>query len=167
MTMKSDAQVGGPVLERAPVRPAELELPAIGEIASLMMRMDREEPVQRPALVGPHNERIALPDSVYRILREVVEHLRRGESVSILCADEELTTQQAADLLNVSRPYLVRLLDGGEIPSHRVGTHRRVRREDLERYRLMRDQKRRANLRAMVREAEEQGLYDIPEAVAE
>jgi excisionase family DNA binding protein len=165
MTMTSDTRVAGAVLEKEPVRPGALELPVISEIASLMVRMDQEEPVLL-ALLGPHDERIALPDSVYRILREVVERLRRGESVSILSADEELTTRQAADALNVSRPYLVRLLDTGQIPCHRVGTHRRVRREDLEHYRLERDQRRRANLHTMVREAEEHGLYEAPEVTA-
>ncbi len=89
-----------------------------------------------------------------------------GEGVSIVLADDELTTQQAADILNVSRPYLVRLVDAGTILSHRVGTHRRIRREDLERYRLERDVRRRAALRTMVNDAEEAGLYDRPEVVA-
>jgi excisionase family DNA binding protein len=166
MTVTSEIEVAGAMLEKAPVRSAELELPVIGQIASLMMRSEREEPVQRPCLLGPHDERIELPDSLYRVLRDVVERLRKGESVSIFSADEELTSQEAADALNVSRPYLVRLLDSGEIPCHRVGTHRRVRREDLEHYRGQRDQRRRSHLRAMVREAEEAGLYDVPEIPA-
>lgn len=152
--------------DRAPVRPSELELPAISELAMLITRVAQEEPSQRLALVGPHDERIALPDSVYRVLRVVLEHLRRGEGISIVFADDELTTQQAADILNVSRPYLVRLVDTGAIPSHRVGTHRRIRREDLETYRLKRDAHRRSALRTMVNEAEEAGLYDRPEIVA-
>ena len=165
MTITSNIRVAGPVLEKKPVRPTALELPAISEIASFMLRMEQEEPVLL-TLLGPHDERIALPESLCRILREAVVRLGRGESVSILSADEELTTQQAANALNVSRPYMVRLLDAGKIPCHRVGTHRRVRREDLEHYRLERDQRRRANLHTMVREAEEQGLYEVPEVAA-
>jgi excisionase family DNA binding protein len=86
--------------------------------------------------------------------------------VSILHAGHELTSQQAADLLNVSRPYLVRLLDRGEIPSHRVGTHRRIRCEDLEHYRSRRDRRRREALRSMVSDAEALGLYEVPEVSA-
>ncbi len=159
-------RTAGAVLGRAPVRPSEVELPALIELAVFITTIDQQEPPPELALLGPHNERIALPDSVYRALRAVVEHLRRGEGVSIVLADDELTTQQAADILNVSRPYLVRLVDAGTIPSHRVGTHRRIRREDLERYRLERDVRRRAALRTMVNDAEEAGLYDRPEVVA-
>jgi excisionase family DNA binding protein len=141
-------------------------MPALRELAVFMTTIDGQEPSPELALLGPHSERIALPDSAYRALRTVVEHLRRGEGISIVFADDELTSQQAADILNVSRPYLVRLVDTGAIPSHRVGTHRRIRREDLETYRLKRDAHRRAALRTMVNEAEEAGLYDRPEVVA-
>jgi excisionase family DNA binding protein len=166
MTMMSEGRAAGNVLDREPVRPAEMELPAIREIAGFITQIDNKEPAQRPALMGPNGERIPLPDSLYRVLRMVVEHLRRGESVSIVHAADELTTQQAADLLNISRPYLVRLVDRGEIPHHRVGTHRRIRREDIDQYRRQRDARRRASLRAMVHEADELGLYDTPEAAA-
>jgi excisionase family DNA binding protein len=155
------------VLDREAIRPAGPEMPAIREIADFITQIDRLEPTQRPLLVGPNGERIPLPDSLYRLLRMVMEHLERGESVSIVHAAEELTTQQAANLLNVSRPYLIRLADRGDIPCHRVGTHRRISREDVEKYRAQRDSRRRANLRAMTREAEEQGLYDLPEVAVE
>jgi excisionase family DNA binding protein len=155
------------VLDREAIRPAGPEMPVIREIADFITQIDRLEPTQRPLLVGPNGERIPLPDSLYRLLRLVMVHLERGESVSIVHAAEELTTQQAANLLNVSRPYLVRLADRGDIPCHRVGTHRRISREDVEKYRAQRDSQRRANLRAMTREAEEQGLYDLPEVSAD
>jgi excisionase family DNA binding protein len=135
-------------------------MPAISRIAYFISQIDEQEPSRRPALLGPNGEQFELPDSLYRIMRLVVEHLRRGESVSIMHAAEELTTQQAADLLNVSRPYLVRLIDRGDIPCHMVGTHRRILRKDLEQYRAERDKKRRHHLRAMVQDAEELGLYE-------
>jgi excisionase family DNA binding protein len=164
MTMMSESRAARAVLDREAVRPAELELPAIREIAGFITQIDLDEPSRRPALVAPNGELITLPDSLYRVLCQVLEHLRRGESVSIVHAAEELTTQQAADLLNISRPYLVRLVDRGDIPCHRVGTHRRIRREDIEEYRGQRDQLRRQHLRSMVRDAEQLGLYDTPEA---
>lgn len=70
----------------------------------------------------------------------------------------ELTAQEAADLLNVGRPHLVSLLEAGEIPFQKSGSHPRVRLSDLQKYRDLRDKKRRKVLNDMTRKANEQGL---------
>ena len=72
----------------------------------------------------------------------------------------ELTTQQAADLLNVSGPFLPKLLDAGASPFHPAGSHRRIRLDDLMAYRERRSRARRAAFAAMAREAQEMGLYE-------
>ena len=108
---------------------------------------------------GRKGEPVDLPESVVRVLAEVLDHARRGEPVRVIADDEEITTQQAADLLNVSRPYLVGLVDRGEIPSRKVGTRRRLKLADVLLYREV-DQARRLDaVNALAAEAQELGIY--------
>ena len=76
-----------------------------------------------------------LPVTAVRLLTDMMTHLAEGRRVSVMPEDAELTTKQAADMLNVSRPYLVGLLQAGKLPHHMVGTHRRVFVRDLLDYR--------------------------------
>jgi excisionase family DNA binding protein len=106
-------------------------------------------------LVGPEGERIELPLSAVEALKVVVDALTRGQSVTLVSLDKELTSQAAADMLYMSRPYLIKLLDQGAIPFHRVGTHRRIRLEDVLVYRDRRDAERKAALDELARLSEE------------
>lgn len=117
----------------------------------------------QPKLVGANGEEITIPDSVYRVLRQVVHAMASGKVISIVIQEQELTTQQAAEMLNVSRPYLIKLLEQGEIPYIMVGTHRRVRFEELMKYKQQRDTKRRELLQQLVEITEEAGLYEYDE----
>ncbi len=114
----------------------------------------------QPKLVGANGEEITIPDSVYQVLRQVVHAMALGQAISIVPQERELTTQQAADFLNVSRPYLIKLLEQGEIPYIKVGAHRRVRFEDLKKYKEQRDQKRSQILQQLIEMSEEAGLYE-------
>lgn len=106
-------------------------------------------------LLGPDGEMIGIPASAFQALRLVVDAMSRGQTVVLAPQEEELTSQQAADLLRVSRPHLVKLLDEGAIPFHRVGTHRRVRLEDVLAYRGKRSQNRREKLDELTRLSED------------
>lgn len=97
-------------------------------------------------LVGPNGASIAIPDSVFYVLARVVEVLERGDAITVVPVEKEITTQQAADILNVSRQYLVRLLDEGKIPFTKTGTHRRLRMEDVLRFKGKRDTERESTL---------------------
>lgn len=111
-------------------------------------------------LVGPKGESIALPESVFYVLERVAEVMAKGDSITVVPVGREVTTQQAADLLNVSRQYLVRLLDEGRIPFRRTGKHRRLRIEDVLSYKDQNDKDRRAGLRELTRMSQEFGGYD-------
>lgn len=114
-------------------------------------------------LVGANGEAISIPESVYRVLRQVVQAMALGKAISIVTQEEELTTQQAADFLNVSRPYLIKLLEQGDISYILVGKHRRVRFEDLKKYKEQRNSKRSQLLQQLIEISEEAGLYDYDE----
>lgn len=95
-------------------------------------------------LVGPHGEEVVIPQAVFYVLERVAEVLARGDSLTIVPVGKQLTTQQAADLLNVSRQYLVRLLDEGRVPFTKTGKHRRLRIEDVLAFKKKRDEERRS-----------------------
>ncbi len=110
-------------------------------------------------LVAPGGESVALPATVSELIARLAELLARGEAVAIVPSARELTTQQAADLLNVSRQYLVRLVDTGVLPASRTGRHRRLRVVDVLAHKERRDRKRRAALDELTRLSEETGGY--------
>jgi excisionase family DNA binding protein len=114
-------------------------------------------------LLGPDGEQIPLPMVAYDVLRQVVSAMERGEAVSVEPIDRQLTTQQAATLLGISRNTLVRLLDEDELPFERFGEsrHRRLRLHDVLAYRDRKRADRRSRLDELTRQADEDGLYDV------
>ncbi len=101
-------------------------------------------------LVGPEGQEVAIPASAFHALKVIVDALAMGLTVTLIPHGRELTTQQAADLLQVSRPYLIeRLLETGTIPHHRTGRDRRIRLEDVLDYRERRTQERREAARRL------------------
>lgn len=145
--------------EREPVTAAANEHADLVKIERLVEQSFRAQR-SKPKLVGPDGEAVELPESVFRLLRQVVHDLSEGRMVTIVPQDQELTTQEAADLLNVSRPYLVKLLEQGNIPYAMTGTHRRVRFVDIMAYKQQRDAQRNQGLDRLARMSQEMGLYE-------
>lgn len=98
---------------------------------------------------------LRLPPKVLRLFADMLGSLAQGKAVAIMPKDLDLTTQEAAMFLNVSRPYLVKLLEEGKIPFHKVGSHRRIKLDDVVRYRDERQKISRTALDALANEAQE------------
>jgi excisionase family DNA binding protein len=112
-----------------------------------------------PALVDEHGNRTELPRPIYELLVRVASALQEGKVISLVPETQELTTQAAANILGVSRPHLIKLLESGHLEFHKVGAHRRIRMQDLIAFQQNRDRERRKALDELARKAQEAGLY--------
>jgi excisionase family DNA binding protein len=103
-------------------------------------------------------EDAVVPKEAFDLLLEILAQMAIGNAVTVVPRQAELTTQQAADFLNVSRPHLISLLEDRKIPFRKVGTHRRVRFSDLAQYREADDARRRALLDELTADAQRHGM---------
>jgi excisionase family DNA binding protein len=102
---------------------------------------------------------VELPDAAVAVLAVALEQLRQGHRVRVIADDEEITTQEAADLLNVSRPYVVGLIERRELPCRKVGARRRLRLTDVLTYRKIQRARQRDAADSLANEAQELGIY--------
>lgn len=112
-----------------------------------------------PAQGRSARELVPLPAAALELIGQMLSQLARGKAVTIIPIHSEMTTQQAADFLGVSRPHLVKLLQQREIPFRKVGAHRRVRVEDLLAYKKHEDTGRQKALDELAEESQKLGLY--------
>jgi excisionase family DNA binding protein len=103
---------------------------------------------------------VVLPGQASKLLLQLLEEIGKGNLVRLTSLQPEITTQQAAELLNVSRPYVVKLADDGAIPSRKVGPRRFLQLDDVMEYKKTMYQQRLESLNELTRLSQEMGLYD-------
>lgn len=135
-------------------------LPPAEPLDDLVVGLSRLGVQPVTTLTGPSGEQLVLPPEVFEVLRGVVQAMASGQAVTVAPVHQRLTTQEAAGLLGVSRPTLVKLLETGEIPFEQPGRHRRVRLADVLAYRERASAERRAALDRMVEIAAEADMYE-------
>ena len=136
-----------------PIAVPEAEEPQVQALNRLLRK-------GRAALVSAAGEKVEFPDTLYEVLTRVVEILSRGQAVTLVPDNQVVTTQRAAVILGMSRPFFIKLLEAGVMAHHRVGNQRRVYLRDVLSFARKRDEERKAALDRLSRNALEAGLYD-------
>jgi excisionase family DNA binding protein len=134
-------------------------LPPEESLDALVRLTDRIVPSCGTALVGPDGVAVPLPGPVYEVLHQVILAMAQGQAVTVAPHNQRLTTQEAAEILGVSRPTLVRMLDDGQIPFDQPGRHRRVLLRDVLAFQETRRAHRQKGVAALVAESEAADAY--------
>lgn len=127
-------------------------------LASLNEMLNTPKKGKKPVkidLIDDKKVHLELPDKVFRLLQQILEIMAAGKAFSLIPSDSMISTKQAAELLNVSRPHIVKLLESGQIPFTKVGTHRRIRVEDFLAYKKKMEKKRSKALDKLAAEAQD------------
>ena len=145
-----------------PIAPTERDTQLAEEclrpLARLLPTTDSQRICVQPE-GGDGTENVVIPALAYRLLVNIIENMARGNAIALVPVNAELTTFEAAELLGVSRPYLIKkLLDTGVIPSRKVGAHRRVSFGDLVEYKRQNEKDRRKALQKLVELEQELGI---------
>lgn len=151
------------VMDEQTILPDAANTAEVVDLLQVLRDRGRQVPTARARLVSADGSSSKpLPDSLHDILVKALEALASGYAVTIAPQHTTLTTQQAADMLGVSRPTLTKLLEEGKIPFERPNSHRRIKLADVLKYQEERRLERRQLLRRMTAESVEMGLYDLP-----
>jgi excisionase family DNA binding protein len=145
------------LIDSAPFIPSETEAALANESSRLLAACIGKGPTATLRVING-NEEITVPVAALKMLVDILANMAEGNAISIVPTHAELTTQEAADFIGVSRPYLVGLLQKGELKHHKVGTHRRVYFRDLLEFREKRKASSEAALNELAKQAQELGM---------
>ncbi len=137
--------------------PSDEDRATASKTSRLLAPLLRRQRPLRLHIDGPRgrDETATLPPMAVRLLVDLLTEMAKGNSVTLIPVHAELTTQEAANLLNVSRPHIVQLIKAKQLPARKVGTHRRIRFADLQAYKARAEVARNEALDALAREAQE------------
>ena len=143
-----------------PLLPSEVDIELAKESSrALSMILATKEEVQKVTIQSDGEKtKVELPMSAFRLFIDILANLSQGNAVQVVPVHAEITTQEAADLLMVSRPYFIKLLDENKIPYRKVGTHRRIRYSDLLNFKNNEEQLREAALDELAAQAQKLGM---------
>lgn len=142
-------------------KPSKLDQKTASEsydaLASVIEQLHSEQPEIE---IEETNEKIKIPLSALKLLGDILKAMGQGKLISLVPIAAEITTQAAAEILGCSRPHLVKLLEDGKISFTKVGKHRRIKFDDIMKYRKQMKEQQKQNIIDIMNLDEETGLYD-------
>ena len=146
------------VIKRTSRRDQEIASKSVSSLVHTAAAISRQKLDSVKIKIQETGEFITIPKKAVDLLFNIINSMAEGKSISIVPSDSEITTQQAADMLNMSRPHIVKLLEDGVIPFKKVGSHRRILLEDLIEYDRKLKEQRNASLKNLAEQAQDLGL---------
>jgi excisionase family DNA binding protein len=145
----------------APVQPSPEDVELAKRAAAVLSGAGRVQGAVTLAVsLGGESEQFTLPEVAFTMLSQILDEFAQGHAVALAPVDRKVTTQEAAAILGVSRPYVIKQLEAGRLVFSKVGTHRRMRMADVLEYKARMEAEADAAMAELVRLSEEMGLYD-------
>lgn len=146
------------VIQRTTRKDQEIATKSISALNSTAAAFLKKKPNVVKIKIQENDEFVTVPGKALELLFDILSNMAEGKSITLIPSEAEVSTQQAADLLNVSRPHVVKLLEQGLIPYKKVGSHRRVLLEDLVAYEAKQKDQRTASLKHLAQQAQDLSL---------
>lgn len=142
-------------------KPSKADQKIASESYSALASVIEQIRTQQPEIeIEETKDKIKIPISALRLLGDILKAMSQGKLISLVPIAAEVTTQAAAEFLGCSRPHLVKLLEDGEIAFTKVGKHRRIKFDDIVKYKQQMKQRQKQNIIDLMNADEETGLYD-------
>jgi excisionase family DNA binding protein len=143
------------VIKRTSRKDQKIATKSVSDLIRTAASISKRKPDVVKIKIQESGEFVTVPRKALDLLFNILSNMAEGKSISLVPSDSEVSTQQAADMLNVSRPHIVKMLENGIIPYKKAGSHRRILLEDLLKYDEKRVEERSNSLKALAKQAQE------------